>query len=134
MVLYLDSVIRRGHSKLDNNTIVLFTTVTVSHSFGSPEKLLYLLLFIEMKRSHIFFFKDRISLYSLSCPGTHSVDQAGLKLRNPLVSASQVLRLKACATTARLFFYFLKIYLLLYLSTLLLSSETPVEGVRSRYG
>jgi hypothetical protein len=31
---------------------------------------------------------------------THSVDQAGLKLRDPPVSAFQVLGLKACATTA----------------------------------
>jgi hypothetical protein len=31
--------------------------------------------------------------------GTHSVDQAGLELRNPPASASQVLGLKACATT-----------------------------------
>jgi hypothetical protein len=30
----------------------------------------------------------------------HSVDQAGLELRNPPASASQVLELKACATTA----------------------------------
>jgi hypothetical protein len=35
------------------------------------------------------------------CPGTHSVDQAGLELRNLPASASQVLGLKACATTAR---------------------------------
>jgi hypothetical protein len=31
------------------------------------------------------------------------VDQAGLKLRNPLASASQVLGLKVCATTAQCF-------------------------------
>jgi hypothetical protein len=30
-----------------------------------------------------FFFFDRIFLYSPGCPGTHFVDQAGLKLRNP---------------------------------------------------
>ncbi|GAB1302366.1 Kinesin-like protein KIF11 [Apodemus speciosus] len=41
-----------------------------------------------------------VSLYSPGCPGTHSVDQAGLELRNPPASASQVLGLKACATTA----------------------------------
>jgi hypothetical protein len=41
------------------------------------------------------------------CPGTHSVDQAGFELRNPPASASQVLELKACATTARLKYYFL---------------------------
>ncbi|GAB1302510.1 Polycomb group RING finger protein 6 [Apodemus speciosus] len=31
----------------------------------------------------------RVSLYSPGCPGTHSVDQAGLELRNPPASASQ---------------------------------------------
>jgi len=46
-----------------------------------------------------FVFRDRVSLYSPGCPGTHFVDQAGLKLRNPPASASQVLGLKACATT-----------------------------------
>jgi hypothetical protein len=49
-----------------------------------------------------FVFRDRVSLYCLGYPGTHSVDQAGLKLRNSPVSASQVLGLKAFATTARL--------------------------------
>ena len=34
-------------------------------------------------------FQDRVSLCSLGCPGTHSVDQAGLELRNPPVPASQ---------------------------------------------
>jgi hypothetical protein len=47
----------------------------------------------------LFVFLDRISLYSPGCPGTHSVDQAGLELRNPPASASRVLGLKACATT-----------------------------------
>jgi hypothetical protein len=37
------------------------------------------------------FFQDRVSLYSPGCPGTHFVDQAGLELRNPPASASQVL-------------------------------------------
>jgi hypothetical protein len=41
-----------------------------------------------------FFFRDRVSLCSPVCPGTHSVDQAGLELRNPPASASQVLGLK----------------------------------------
>ena len=44
---------------------------------------------------------NRVSLYIPGCPGTHSVDQAGLKLRNPPASASRVLGLKACATTTR---------------------------------
>ncbi|GAB1301522.1 AMMECR1-like protein [Apodemus speciosus] len=42
-----------------------------------------------------------VSLYSPGCPGTHSVDQASLKLRNPPASASQVLVLQAWATTAQ---------------------------------
>jgi hypothetical protein len=47
-----------------------------------------------------FFLRDRVSLCSPGCPGTHSVDQAGLELRNPPASASQVLGLKACAIIA----------------------------------
>ena len=46
-------------------------------------------------------FRDRVSLCSPGCPGTHFVDQAGLELRNLPASASQVLGLKASATTAR---------------------------------
>jgi hypothetical protein len=46
-----------------------------------------------------FFFLRQVFLCSPGCPGTHSVDQAGLELRNPPASASQVLGLKACATT-----------------------------------
>jgi hypothetical protein len=42
-----------------------------------------------------FVFRDRVSLCSPGCPGTHFVDQAGLELRNPPASASQVLGLKA---------------------------------------
>jgi hypothetical protein len=33
-------------------------------------------------------FRDRVSLYSPGCPGTHFVDQAGLELRNPPASVS----------------------------------------------
>jgi hypothetical protein len=36
-------------------------------------------------------FRDRVSLCRPGCPGTHSVDQAGLELRNPPASASRVL-------------------------------------------
>ena len=43
-----------------------------------------------------FGFWDRASLYSPGSPGTHSVDQAGIKLRNPPASASQVLGLNSC--------------------------------------
>jgi hypothetical protein len=37
----------------------------------------------------VLFSRDRVSVCSLGCPGTHFfVDQAGLELRNPPVSAS----------------------------------------------
>jgi hypothetical protein len=45
------------------------------------------------------FSRQGFSLCSPGCPETHSVDQAGL---DPPASASQVLGLKACATTAQL--------------------------------
>jgi hypothetical protein len=48
----------------------------------------------------LLFFQDSVSLCNPGCPGTHFVDQAGLELRNPPASASRVLGLKACATTA----------------------------------
>ena len=46
-------------------------------------------------------FRDRVSLCISGCPETHFVDQPGLELKNPPASASQVLELKACATTAQ---------------------------------
>jgi hypothetical protein len=46
----------------------------------------------------LVFFQDRVFLCRPGCPGTHFVDQAGLKLRNPPASASRVLGLKACTT------------------------------------
>ena len=46
-----------------------------------------------------FFFKTGL-LCVPGCPGTHSVEQAGLKFRNLPASATQVLGLKACATAA----------------------------------
>jgi hypothetical protein len=54
--------------------------------------------FSNNKLSFFLFFK--IGFLS-GCPGTHSVDQAGLELRNLPASASQVLGLKACITTAQ---------------------------------
>ncbi|GAB1288316.1 Meckelin [Apodemus speciosus] len=43
-----------------------------------------------------------VSLYSPGRPGTHSVDQAGLELRNPPASASQVLGLKCEISLSKL--------------------------------
>jgi hypothetical protein len=62
--------------------------------------------------------RDRVSLCSPGCPGIHSVDQTGLELRNPPASASQVLGLKACSTTARLSWMFLHV-ICFFLLTLL---------------
>jgi hypothetical protein len=47
-----------------------------------------------------------VSLCSPGYPGTYSVDQTGLELRNLPASASRVLGLKACATTPGLAFSF----------------------------
>jgi hypothetical protein len=46
----------------------------------------------------LFVCFDRVSLRSPGCPGTHSVDQAGLEFRNLPAFASRVLGLKACTT------------------------------------
>ena len=54
----------------------------------------------------VVVFRYRVSLCSPDCLGTHSVDQTDLELRNLPASASQVLGLKAWATTARLHSYF----------------------------
>jgi hypothetical protein len=62
----------------------------------------YLFIIIIIIFFFFWFFKTGfVSLCSSGCPGTHSVDQAGLELRNPPASASQVLGLKVCATTTR---------------------------------
>jgi hypothetical protein len=49
----------------------------------------------------LFFFKTGFLCVALAVLELTFVDQAGLELRNPPASASQVLGLKACATTAR---------------------------------
>jgi hypothetical protein len=51
-------------------------------------------------------FPDRVSLCRPGCPRTHFVDQAGLELRNLPASASRVLGLKVCSTTAQLRLHF----------------------------
>jgi hypothetical protein len=54
-----------------------------------------------------FFKTGFLCIASPGCPGTHSIHQAGLKLRDPPASASQVLGLKACATTPSSILYFI---------------------------
>jgi hypothetical protein len=59
-------------------------------------------------------FRDRVSLCSPGCPGTHSVDQAGLELRNLPTSASRVLGLKACTIMPGCLFCFVLLLLMLF--------------------
>jgi hypothetical protein len=49
----------------------------------------------------LLLFWDKVSVWSHDCPGTSFIDQAGLELRGPTASASQVLGLKVCATTTQ---------------------------------
>jgi hypothetical protein len=46
----------------------------------------------------LFYFQGRVSLCNPGCPGTPSVNQASLKIKDPPASASRVLGLKICAT------------------------------------
>jgi hypothetical protein len=49
----------------------------------------------------VVVLQDRVSLCSLGCLGTHSVADAGLRLRDLPASASHVLELKLCSTTTQ---------------------------------
>jgi hypothetical protein len=57
----------------------------------------------------VLFFQDWVSLNSPGCPGTHFVDQAGLKLSNPPASASRVLGLKCVPPRLAVYELFKKI-------------------------
>jgi hypothetical protein len=83
-----------GHSKLG----LLYTCVHDVSCVGTHVEV------TEHSQNWLFFFSFFLFVCFLrqgfsGCPGTHSVDQAGLRLRNLPASASRVLGLKACATT-----------------------------------
>ena len=87
------------------------------------DKLSILSIFLGGRR-----FQDRVSLYCPGSPGTHSLDQTGLKLRNAPASASQVLGLKMCVITAWLyclFFKFKLIFILFYFLHSIFNSSPP---------
>jgi hypothetical protein len=89
-MIYANYSFEVGKSVLRHQQIVLFAHLHMLSEFGHCS---FCFCFC--------FFGDRVSLCSPGCPGTHSVDQAGLELRNPPASASRMLGLKACATNAR---------------------------------
>jgi hypothetical protein len=49
----------------------------------------------------LFVYGERVFLCIPGHPGTHSIDQAALKLRDSPASVSRVLGLKACNTSAQ---------------------------------
>jgi hypothetical protein len=56
-------------------------------TFNNINQVLFSLVFLFFLGFFCFFvFRDRVSLCSPGCPGTHFVDQAGLELRNPPAS------------------------------------------------
>jgi hypothetical protein len=88
---------------------------------------IFLILFIFIYFIFYFLvFRDRVSLYSPGCPGTHFVDQAGLKRRKPSASASRVLGSKVCATTPGSIFISVSRNVAIF-------GHTPKEGIRSYY-
>jgi hypothetical protein len=66
----------------------------------------------------VLVFRDRVSLCSPGCPGTHFVDQVGLERKNLPASASPVLGLKECATMPSLLFYFYFLFYFFYVVSL----------------
>jgi hypothetical protein len=103
--------------------LIYICLTTLCNSMNKPKWSRWVIFFIyswilfASTLLRIFFFlllvfRDRVSLCSPGYPGTHSVDQAGLELRNPPASASRVLGLKACTTTVGLYFSFLVVSLL----------------------
>jgi hypothetical protein len=54
---------------------------------------------------YFIYFWDRVSLCSHDCPRAHSVDQAGLNLRDLTAFASGLLGLKVCAEKMSQFLY-----------------------------
>ena len=104
-----------------NNLIIILT-----NERGKKKRKGFLFLFLFC---FVLFFQDRVSLYSPGCPRTHSVDQAGLELRNPPASASRVLGLKACATTPSRFSFFKSIYFIIYKYTVALLQMIVIHHV-----
>lgn len=63
-------------------------------------QLLLLFLLLILLLLFILFLIEILSFHSSGCPEIQYVDQAGFKLRHPLVSTSQALGLKVCSRKA----------------------------------
>jgi hypothetical protein len=88
------------HISVFPSTLLLKSTGTGGILDPHPTPLCHHMTPKPNQRTHSFFFffslflffeRDRVSLYSPGCPGTHFVDQAGLELRDLPASASRVL-------------------------------------------
>jgi hypothetical protein len=110
-------------------SLSLSFSYTLTHSHIHTHKFWFCFCFVCLV-GWFLVFRDRVSLYSPGCPGTHFVDQAGLELRNLPDSASRVLGLKACATTPSSKFDFETMGLqhLLFYVTCLLYAWKPKEN------
>jgi hypothetical protein len=75
------------HARGDQRSILVVIHWEPSTLLSLLPLLLLLLLVVVV---FFFFSRDRVSLCSPVCPVTHSVDQAGLELRDLPASASQV--------------------------------------------
>lgn len=99
-----------SYDTVAEGTVLVILYILQGHSTRATEKgkveympgAKIIIAWKEWVRLIIFFcfFLDRI-LCSLGCPGTHSVDPAGLQLGDPPTSASQILGLKVFAIIAR---------------------------------
>jgi hypothetical protein len=90
MYIHIYTNENKGHLRLLNCELSLSLTQIQHLMFASTTQEC---LSVSMLLFFFFFFffvvfRDRVSLCSPGCPGTHFVDQAGLKLRNPPASAS----------------------------------------------
>jgi hypothetical protein len=65
-------------------SVYMFPEFSIPWCFGAHCLFFFFFFFF-------FFFLDKVSLCCPGCHRTHSVDQAGLELRNPPASASRVL-------------------------------------------
>jgi hypothetical protein len=122
------SSINRQHQQQNANVGVLALVCLFNLSFELLSR-----SFLPFVCFFFLVFRDRVSLYSPGCPGTHFVDQAGLELRNPPASASRVLGLKACATFVRFLISILLTALFCFLDIFFFNKKTFLKNFLKIY-